>query len=92
MKIVEVWLKKKMAFNENDPFEFPKDFTLVAKVQTDDLDVAFEKTNTIEKPWWENEGVEAFATRVRSASVGDMLVDAEGKKHLVASFGFNQVD
>jgi hypothetical protein len=86
--VVEVWQKKKMAFDEDDLGEFPQDFVLVAKVQTDDLDVAFEKTNTINKYWWENEGVEALVTKTRSTSVGDVMVDPEGKRHLVASAGF----
>jgi hypothetical protein len=90
--VVEVWQKKKMAFDEDDPCDFPKDFVLVAKVQTDDLDAAFEKTNTIDKYWWENQGVEALVTKTRSTSVGDVMVDAEGKKHMVAGFGFKALE
>lgn len=46
----------------------------VADVETDDLEVAFEKTNSIDAPWWENKGVAKTFTGkgARSTSVGDL--------------------
>lgn len=55
--------------------EFPNDYEHVANVRTDELGEAFQLTNTIDAPWWENEGVEKLvAGGRRSTSVGDIAV------------------
>lgn len=48
----------------------------VADVATDDLEVAFERTNSIDAAWWENEGVaKTFSgAGCRSTSVGDLAI------------------
>ena len=51
----------------------------VATVECDDADatwryVAFERTNTIERPWWQNDGVRSHVGPCRSTSVGDVVV------------------
>jgi hypothetical protein len=64
------------------------EYELVAEVETDDLDAVFELTNHIDRNWTENARVTAKAARPRSTSVGDVLRDANGGFHVVASVGF----
>lgn len=70
-------------------------YNLVALVLTQDMDKAFEHTNSIDRGWYEPElalsrqiilgGAEGY----RSTSVGDILYSAEDKEfYVVASFGF----
>lgn len=65
----------------------------VATVNTDDLDYAYERTNTIDNYWWDNEGVTKHFTAegCRSTSCGDILMDGD-KVYFVASFGFVELD
>jgi hypothetical protein len=63
----------------------------VAKVQTDNLDRAFELTNHIDSPWPTNSGVVLTGLNkdLRSTSVGDILVNHDtNEAFLVAPFGF----
>lgn len=73
---------------EHPDFMFKK----VADVSTDDLDVAYELTNTIHGYWVTYNGsrLTAYGARLRSTSVGDMMIDAAGKRHVVASIGFEE--
>ena len=70
-------------------------YKLVAVVEGDDLEKAFELTNTIYGPWWENEGLEPvvleYAKGARSTSVGDLMVSG-GKNWFVAPVGFKEVN
>jgi hypothetical protein len=56
------------------------DYHEVAVVETNDLDVAYKLTNTIEEPWINNEGVvfldspDHGKTGCRSTAVGDLLI------------------
>jgi hypothetical protein len=69
-----------------------QEFTLVAKVNTNDLEEAYRLTNTVDHYWWENEGVNAVITKTRSTSVGDVMLDhKDGKFHAVASCGFAEI-
>jgi len=76
-----------------DP-KYPEDFTVVAMVevpdgQEPDPDLAFQLTNHIDKPWWENEGVTLVgAPRHRSTSVGDLVVMPDGKILLCKTCGW----
>ena len=70
---------------------------VVAAVKGRDLDLAFQLTNHIDKPWWENEGVIAVPGEHRSTSVGDFinLLDPENDVEIfyqIASFGFTEID
>ena len=67
---------------------FPKDYMLVAEVESDNLDDVFQLTNHIESDWTKNKGVRATLSGQRSSSVGDLFIDAKGDVHLVASVGF----
>jgi pectate lyase len=64
--------------------------TLVAEVETDSLEDAYQLTNNIENSWVENEKVTAKVDRGRSTSMGDVL-EQDGKYHMVAGFGFAEI-
>lgn len=67
------------AFGLGQTPKFPVDYEHVANVQTDNAEAAFQLTNHIDVPWWENEGVEKIgATERRSTSVGDVLETRDG--------------
>jgi len=68
--------------------EFPKDFTHVANVDTNNLSDVFRLTNHIDGAWWENEGVE-FIQQSRSTSVGD-VVEHDGKFYRCEIFGWTE--
>ena len=63
------------------------------------LDQAFERTNTIDRPWWENPGItKCFKDEgCRSTSVGDVMVvvDLEQPQnvavYVVEAMGFRRI-
>jgi len=63
-------------------------FTHVADVDTNDLNVAYEKTNHWERSWQENAEVTPKNEKARSTSVGDVLVVEGPVVYVVASIGF----
>jgi len=69
--VIKVWHAIKPTFGFSQ-LAFPTDYELVAHVDTDDLDVAFELTNHISNEWWLNEDVQCVK-QGRSTSVGDVL-------------------
>ena len=73
---------------------FPDEFSLVATVDSEDVDKVYELTNTIDKYWWENEGVtkEFVGKGCRSTSVGDVVVLGNGDKFLCESVGWTQME
>lgn len=76
--------------NPDPPEAFPLGFTLVAAVDGN-LGQAFERTNHIDQPWQKNTGVQVMlpgGEHARSTSVGDVLVDDAGKRHLILGVGF----
>lgn len=66
-------------------------YKLVAEVNTDDMDFAFEMTNSIENYWGDNEDVEDFTTGCRSTSVGDLMQNSLGQMYFVSNFGFKLI-
>ena len=79
-------------------------FPVIAELEVDSddltqvLDRAFERTNTIDRDWTENEEVRVFKSEFRrSTSVGDLIcvVHPVGVEkvswHVVAPVGFDQV-
>ena len=63
-----------------------------AIVECSDLDHLFHDTNHIDRSWTENASVRHFEPRVRSTSVGDIVVDQINRiVYLCASFGWNQI-
>lgn len=71
------------------------EYQCVAKVDTDDMDVAFELTNNLSTPWIYNNGVDAKPCKagqgIRSTSVGDILETEDGV-FIVAGHGFDKLD
>lgn len=66
--------------------------SLVAEVDTEDLQTAFRLTNTVETEWWTQAGVTYLFTgdACRSTSVGDVL-ELNGTYYAVAPLGFKEV-
>lgn len=69
---------------------FPEDYHLVARVPGDDLDHAYERTNSISCAWFRNEGVEVVK-ETRSTSVGDVVV-LDGVPHRCISLGWGDLE
>jgi hypothetical protein len=74
--------------------DIDRDYHAVATVDTDDLDEAFRLTNTIDTPWWENDGVAVVSPvrctklwGMRSTSVGDVMI-RHNVCWIVAAAGF----
>lgn len=68
------------------------DYAHVATVSSDDTGVAFEKTNTIDCRWQENEGVEVMEAgrHARSTMVGDVFQLEDGRYFKVDGVGFRE--
>ena len=65
------------------------EYIVVAVVDTDSKDVAYEKTNHITSDWRENESVTAIpGVRARSTSVGDIMETESGEIYVVSHVGF----
>lgn len=67
------------------------DYLHVANVEADSLQEVYRLTNHIDHSWTDNPQAEPVGNEHRSTSVGDVIVDAEGKAHMVASFGFTDI-
>lgn len=67
-------------------------YVLVAKVDTNSLDEAWEKTNSIEDSWLKNKEVQAYVGESRSSRVGDVFKDENGEYHTVATMGFTKLE
>lgn len=86
---------------------WPEAYNHVADVDVSDEDrvLVYELTNTIDRPWWENEAVTAnfdspafFEVEehpgvkgTRSTSVGDIIVLSDGSVLRCANFGWVEV-
>lgn len=88
--VYEVWQARSPSFSLTavHPEFSSEKYELVARVECQHLGEAFELTNTIDHPWWENEGVEVLV-RSRSTSVGDVIVDPDGQRHRCEPVGWS---
>ena len=81
-------------FNGNELAEYirnnVKESIEVAHVDTDDMQVAYELTNTIDHAWWLNKEVKPFVNKARSTSMGDLMIGPDGT-YAVAACGFVKV-
>lgn len=78
--------KRQLMFGSEDfKHEMFQYFTEVAKVETDDLEEAFELTNL-----WEDETKITRLTRMSSTSVGDIL-QKDDRYFMVDNFGFTEI-
>jgi len=75
---------------ENLPEMVREDYKLVALVDSESFEHAFEKTNTISCSWWKNPEVtpQFDGSGCRSTSVGDVMEAEDGTFLLVANIGF----
>jgi len=103
---IQVWHANNPSFMVSKDFRasvatIMRDYKLVATVEVDSLSKAYEFTNTIDCPWWENKGVNFFGSRdygmegSRSTSVGDILIIESNnhyRSYVVASVGFIEFD
>lgn len=79
---------------------YPRDYTLVAimgvpagATDIELLEMAFQYTNHIDAPWWDNEGVLLVGEpKHRSTSVGDVVVLPDGTPMLCDLCGWKKVD
>lgn len=55
------------------------------------LETAFEVTNSIHFPWFENPQIEVLVDKARSTSVGD-LMEHEGALYMVSPVGFTKLE
>jgi len=75
-----------------DEVPFPEGFEKVAVVETaSGLESVWAITQHVESDWTKNEAVqETFMDRCRSTSVGDVIVDEEGKRFRCAFVGWEE--
>lgn len=66
-------------------------YVKVAEVEAEDLGRVWTLTNSVERPWTENAEVvpERPGARLRSTSIGDVVVDAAGTHHLCVAIGWS---
>jgi hypothetical protein len=78
------------SFASSDQEPDTNECKLIALVDTDSLDKAFELTNHIDGPWEMNTGVCVVGFKHRSTSVGDVMYD--GKEFwMVDTIGFRML-
>jgi hypothetical protein len=89
-----VWHVNEPTFGLGEQYEFPKDYSRVAVVKSDNVDDVFRITNHIESDWTQNpEVVTLIGNRHRSTSVGDVVEEfkPDGKKFLCAPVGWKEI-
>ena len=87
-----VYHAKQPTFGFGDRPIFPKAYKKVADVECYNLDDAFRVTNHIDKDWRTNpEVIESFQDKVRSTSVGDVIVDKDDNKFYCAPVGWEEI-
>jgi hypothetical protein len=72
---------------------YPEDYVMVAVVEGDSVDMAYQLTNHIDHAWWENAGVTLIGEpEHRSTSVGDVIVMDDGRVLRCANCGWDEVE
>lgn len=91
--MIHVYHAVKSTFFVRPDFKYsPSDFVLVATVDTNDREQAFQLTNSIEDFWGNNAKVTYLGPEegCRSTSVGDLL-HVEGQLWLIDGSGFREI-
>lgn len=71
---------------------WPDDFDVIATVQSEDPDIVYEATNTIDHPWWDNEIATCLKPGgARSTSVGDVVVNSKDEVFIVLPVGWKKI-
>ncbi len=93
------FLAAKMGMREDDSqgqaaMSLKKDgfYRLVAEVETQDLEEAWEKTNNIDESWTLNAGVRSKVEHPRSSATGDIFERESGELFVCASIGFREIE
>jgi len=80
-------------FGFGEPLKFPDEYEKVAVVDADSLEDTFRITNHIDKSWTTNsEVVELIKLHNRSTSVGDIVEDETGVRHLCKPCGWEVIE
>jgi hypothetical protein len=88
-----IWHAKNPTFGFGEKPKFPEEYENVALIGADSIDDVFRITNHIDSDWRMNPEVfESFKDRVRSTSVGDVVVDEEGTSFYCAPVGWTKID
>lgn len=66
------------------------EYKKIAKINTNDLNKAYELSNSIENYWGENKEVVLYEERNRSSSIGDIFIKND-KVYFVNVLGFEQL-
>ena len=89
--VMTVFHAKRPSWGAEDRPFVEDEYDLVALVDGDDLSWAFQLTNHIDHPWWDNDGVIVVGEKNRrSTSVGDVVM-LKGVAHRCTSFGWEPV-
>jgi hypothetical protein len=92
-ELVEAVTKAYRANPHQSQFVVACGFTKVAVVEVDDLDKAYELTNSIDHHWSQNPGVipAPGSDKARSTSMSDILQTESGMLWVVATMGFEPI-
>ena len=77
IKMSKVFHATKPTFGYGLTPKWPEEYQLVAELETESLEEAFNLTNHVNCAWWDNEGVK-LVKQSRSTSVGDIVITSEG--------------
>ena len=67
----------------------------VAEVPTDDFEIAWRKTNSVNESWFERADLTVFlrdAMGLRSSMIGDVFILSESDARMVDLMGFTKID
>ncbi len=92
----EVYHAKEPNFGMGEPKKFPKEYKHVATVfgtTVNGLEDVFRLTNHIDKPWQCNVEIilHPKGSHPRSTSVGDVVVDQDGKRWFCDLAGWKEI-
>jgi len=86
-----VWHAKEPNFGMGEHPKFDEQhFEKVAELSTYTPEDAFHLTNHIDKEWWKNSGIFWHKPQSRSTSVGDVIVQEDGKQFRVDPVGMSE--
>ncbi len=83
----EVWVESEKSGSQ---VRFPADYELVARVKARSLDEVYEKTNSMDGPWWARKDVECVMPS-RSTSIDDVVIGPSGDIHVLGWNGWMMV-
>ena len=87
-----VWHAREPKFGMGGHPEFnDENYEKVAEVESENVDDVFRITNHIDSPWPKNPEVRWYkGGGCRSTSVGDVVIDGNGKRYLCEGVGWTE--